>query len=68
MVAWNRMIGWKGAEVDILEIEPTEFASIFIMVCGRKRGIQIDSKIFLKIYFFPVLLRYSWHITYKFKV
>lgn len=38
MVTWDRMIGWKGAEVDIFEIEPTEFASILIMVCGRKRN------------------------------
>lgn len=57
MVTWDRMIGWKGAEVDIFEIEPTEFASILIMVCGRRREIQIDSKMFFKIYFFPVLLR-----------
>lgn len=40
------MVGWKRAEVDIFEVELTEFASMCIMVCKRKGGVQMDSKIF----------------------
>lgn len=40
---------------------PTEFANTFIMVCERKREVQIDSKILRNFYlkFFSVLLRYN---------